>query len=421
MAQLIRVSKKEHIFVPVTPDTAGAIGSVTETPAGTGPTLIVSASVPLDSYSLAVKIVVGGAVGTATFKVALDGVNYGPEILTPTGGAGVGLYTVPGTGIVLDWPSTGDYVADTVYTATCTAPQFVVATANTAIAAARTAGLTFGGIVILNDVSASATATFATGLSSTLNTLQSTYGRDVHGYLGCLHSATDADVRDASWPTNRLIALFARGCYMTSGVEPGRWVATRSSLWPGVMRAAKERFSADIGSGQYAALDECSMLAPNGTTRATSEIDATIKLRNYGFSVLEARNGLSGAYFARGMTKATPGSLYEDLNVSRVISRAHEVLYAGLQKFVNHDVLLKSTGVLADAEMVAIKGYLQDRAEEALIRPVAHASRVVTTVSQANVISSDRTLNVLQEIQIKGQLHNISATLSATGTITITT
>lgn len=419
MVQLIRVSGQAHHFVNITPSVADATSAVTETPAGTGPTITISGD-PLDDYSFAVKIIIGGARGTATFKYSLDGTNYLQALITTAA-----TYVVPGTGVTLNFPNTSDYVADTVYTFTTTAGGFGASDVTTAINAARAAGLTFGGVVLLYEgtTTVSTTLALATGLESDLATLNSTYGRDVIGYVGCNVAATDSDIATAfdGWRSYRRICVFARNAYMVSGLNPGQYVLNRSSLWPGVMRACEYRFSQDIGSGQAPALRETSMRAPNGTTLATSEIDATTKLRPLGFTVLEKRNGLEGAYFSRGVTRAAADSLYSDLNVSRVISRAHEVLYAGLQKFVNHDVLLKSTGVLADAEMVAIREYLNDRAEEALTKTTpAHASKVVTTVSQSNVISSDRTLNVLQEVQIKGQLHTIAATLSATGTITIT-
>ena len=74
------------IYQKVTGSIAGVVGSVTETPSGSGPTITVSGT-PYDSYNVAVKITKGGALGTAVCKVALDAIGgptraatYGDEI-----------------------------------------------------------------------------------------------------------------------------------------------------------------------------------------------------------------------------------------------------------------------------------------------------------------------------------------------------
>lgn len=71
------------IYQKVTGGVAGTIGSVTETPVGTGPTITV-AGTPYDTYSAAVKVVKAGALGTAVVRVALDGATYGDDISVPT-------------------------------------------------------------------------------------------------------------------------------------------------------------------------------------------------------------------------------------------------------------------------------------------------------------------------------------------------
>jgi hypothetical protein len=69
------------IHQKITGGVAGVIGSVTETPSGTGPTITV-AGAPYDTYDALVKITKGGPLGTATFEVALDGGTYSEEIPT---------------------------------------------------------------------------------------------------------------------------------------------------------------------------------------------------------------------------------------------------------------------------------------------------------------------------------------------------
>ncbi|MEN6535502.1 MAG: hypothetical protein ABFD89_17695 [Bryobacteraceae bacterium] len=83
------------------------------TKSGSGPTVTVSGNANC-FYSAIVTPVVGGVLGTGTFKYSLDGGQFYSEVLTiPTGGT----YVIPNSGLTLTFPA-GTYVAAETYTFT---------------------------------------------------------------------------------------------------------------------------------------------------------------------------------------------------------------------------------------------------------------------------------------------------------------
>ncbi len=76
----IRVSETRQVFCRVNGSIAGTNSAVTKT--GSGPSITL-AGVPRDSYTGKIKVTKGGANGTATAQIALDGGTYGPTIDVP--------------------------------------------------------------------------------------------------------------------------------------------------------------------------------------------------------------------------------------------------------------------------------------------------------------------------------------------------
>jgi hypothetical protein len=109
--------------------TIGVDGTVTNGAAWVG--VVTQVSSPIDNYDFLATCVTGGALGTATLAVSLDGgrTQYGPALLTPAGG----VVVVPGTGIVLTCANS--FTAAETHSFPCAAP----APSNSDITAAFTA------------------------------------------------------------------------------------------------------------------------------------------------------------------------------------------------------------------------------------------------------------------------------------------
>lgn len=80
IAPAIRVSQVQQVAVKVNGSVAGTKTTVTQSGSGPLPTL---AGVPWDTTTPKMKITVAGALGTAAFRLALDGSTYGPTVDIP--------------------------------------------------------------------------------------------------------------------------------------------------------------------------------------------------------------------------------------------------------------------------------------------------------------------------------------------------
>lgn len=96
----VRTAKQKTLLVPCATSVSASVSSVTETPAGSGPTITVSGT-PTDNLSVAVKIVKAGLPGVGQFRYALDGVTYGATIDIPARTKATIIGTVDLSGITL--------------------------------------------------------------------------------------------------------------------------------------------------------------------------------------------------------------------------------------------------------------------------------------------------------------------------------
>ena len=83
LAVAISKASKRLVKVLGVATSGGSAGTVTETPAGTGPTITVSGTPRYSFESVKVKITKAGAGGVGKFKYALDGVTYSEELDIP--------------------------------------------------------------------------------------------------------------------------------------------------------------------------------------------------------------------------------------------------------------------------------------------------------------------------------------------------
>lgn len=109
IAHTLAVAGGPVYAIPANPSTFGTNGAVTHTGPGTG---TVAASLA-PAQTIAIKIILGGTNGTATFSISLAGGAYGAVIPT-TGGAF--SYTVPGTLTTITLAAATTWVLGDIYT-----------------------------------------------------------------------------------------------------------------------------------------------------------------------------------------------------------------------------------------------------------------------------------------------------------------
>lgn len=405
-----RIGKQRVIIVPcATTGVVGSLTAVTETPAGTGPAVTVTGT-PNDSLWVVVKIVKAGPRGTAKFRVSIDdGQTYGSTLLT---GA---TYLIPRTGITLNFATGTDYVLDTLYTFESVAPAPSAADVDAAITVLRASGKKFSLIVLAQ---ADATAAESRSMANQLKTSMES-ARAARIYLRAMLSA-GVDVADGDIVTAfdgidaERVVLAAGDAYLGGGSIKGSF--RRPAVWAAAIKAARDRFSSDLGNGNDGSLDFV-----DDYTR--DEFTATVKLREDAHAtVLETRPGSEdGIFFARGLTLAgdPAANVYTDLNIARVMDEACRIVQPLLNREVNNDPDLKPNGTPTDAYADDVETMLNNALNDGLILTadgVKHASSALSKVDRSNVIATSEDLRVDLEVQKKGQNKTVTATIGISST-----
>lgn len=173
-AAVVRNAKVVTVLCKVTGSIAGSLGSVTEDPAGTGPTITV-AGTPRDDLDVAVKITKAGALGAARFAVSLDGGRtYGAELDMPSKTAPSITGTVDLTTLTLSDINTLTFIVDpsgaVADTTTFTTPATVAALVAQVTGTGFTASLVQGKYLRVTDSAAGSSSTLAvtTGTANAL-------------------------------------------------------------------------------------------------------------------------------------------------------------------------------------------------------------------------------------------------------------
>jgi hypothetical protein len=332
---------------------------------------------------------------------------------------------LPGTGLVVGFPATSDYVLNTVYSAAITGPRF----SNTALGAAMDAfkaALIKAAVVTvcqdpLDATEAKALVDFLDAkLASWANSDEPIYPVAIVGSpLGdpSAFATNDNVVKAAFNGHNSLYTTVVHGDIYTTGSEI-RGSFRRSLRVPAVVRCAGYSLSEDLGNGEFPSLPECSMIHPDGITKARNEKTATVKMRSSRFTVAETRKG--APYFARGVTRAPVGSKFADLGVLRMAYDAADEVWDRMLDKSNITRDLKATGVLRDIDRKELEKFFRNGLEERLIKGVdKHASAVVVEINAAESVSSTRNMTVKWTVQHRAQIATITGKLSVSGTLSL--
>lgn len=370
---------------------AGAAGAVTKS--GTGPDVTVSGAAA-DAYDVIVKIILGGAVATATFQYSLDnGDTYSPEIVTAA------TYVVPDTGLTLAFAA-GTYVAADTYSFACTAPLYDATTLAAALDGLLASPLEWRFVAIVGQAaSASAAATLAGTVSTKMASAKTNY-RYARAFM---HAAdTDANLISgfAAFADDRVIVCAGHaelGSSLTGRPEK------RASLTPICARAAKAPVHEDLGRVASGSLP--------GVTSLYRDERVTEALDSQRFATLRSFVGLNGYYITAGRTMAAKTSDFQHVQNGFVIDKACRALRNGLLAYLNDSVRVNATsGFIFEEDAQAIEADLQGQLEAAIIAP-GNASSVEVKVKRDENILSTQNLTVTVSVVPLGYARSISASI----------
>lgn len=329
--------------------------------------------------------------------------------------------TIPGSGLVLKFPATAEYILDTVESFTTTAPRHSQANLEAGLAQANADTLAWG---LLEVIQEPVDGTDLRSVSAALDAVSAAWEaqddkRFVPWFIGAPLGATDQQLKDGmSGHQARYGTIAAGDIYTTSSAPMPLGIFRRSSARPLGIRLASKSLSEDPGFGGFRELPECFMKGPTGVL-ARNESTATTKLggsRGPGFTVIKAKNGLP--YFVRGVTRAGQNSLFVDIGVQRMSAYAATIIYAALRDYENPTFDLNADGTLQDADAAALEEAFEQPLRRLLVQG-KHASAVVVSIDRAEKVSQTRNITVTWSVQIRGQGEDITGTLSLVGELII--
>jgi len=359
-AQVLTECEGEATVLLVCPSsTAGSLTAGAQVGSGLG-TVANSSSAPVDDFDLVIKILVGGAVATATFAYSLDGGRtYSLEIATAA------TYAIPGTGITVAFDSTpGVFVAGDRYPFEAKGPSFSVGQFNTAFDALVADGTEFSLLHVVGIPADAATmASLAAAVESKLTTVSTDRHMQVRGIIdgpeGVSNSALKTAVAGiAASPRTTIGADF---CPLTSVLSSR--VEKRPASWPLFARACKVEISTALHATDP---DESGPLPRVGPlkSRATDpvqysyhdETTATVKLDDGRIACLRTWPGKSGVYINLARTLAALTSDFTELHRGRVLDEAMRVGYRYMFPLVGSKQAVNRTdGKISERDAVGIE------------------------------------------------------------------
>jgi len=359
--------------------TISTLGVITLVGSGPAASNVTQVSSPLDAYSVLVTMLAGGALGTATFNVSVDGGNtlVGGQIATPGGGK----YAVPNTGVVLVFA--GTFTLGDTYAFTTTNAGFSGSDVTSAYTVALASSILWGFSHLVGAASTSAgAATIAATVDTLMTTAQTAY-RFTWTIVECPTSEADATVIAAFASFAGTRVMVCAGDVGALSPMNGR-VLRRNNAWIVSAHISAIAAGEDAGFvGSTSPIKNVVSLYSNGTvtTWDPTALDANR------FTTMRTLPGKQGYFITNGNMMATSGSDFNLVQRRRVMDIACTVTRASLLNYLNASVRVnKTTGYIDERDAQQI---------EAKVNDALNAAIVATGFATAASVVLNRTTNLL--------------------------
>lgn len=359
-AQVLTECEGDATILLVCPSSsAGSLTAGTQVGTGLG-TVANNSSAPNDDYDVVIKILVGGAVATATFAYSLDGGRtYSLEIATAA------TYTIPNTGVSVAFSSgPGNFVAGDQYPFEAKGPSFSVNQFNTAFDALVADGTEFS---LLHVVGIPADATVMASLAAAVQSKLDTVALDRHvqarGFIDGPEGVSNSALKTATAGIAACprVVLGADFCALTSVLSSR--TEKRPASWPIFARACKAAISVALHatdpneSGPLPRVGPLKSRAGDAVSYSYhDETTATTKLDDGRIACLRTWPGQSGVYINRARTLALLTSDFTELHRGRVLDEAMREGYRYMFPIVgSKQGVDRTSGKIAERDAVGIE------------------------------------------------------------------
>jgi hypothetical protein len=389
--------------VRVAASNVGAVGTVVHD--GTGPsTGVATTGTPLDDLDLVVKITKGGAVGTSTFRLSLDGGdNYSSDYATA---ATVSAFAAE-TGLTLTFAA-GTYVVDDTYALAASGPTYSPTDLSAALDALRTSNVAFEFIHVLGTVGGVSDAAKVTNLAALAAAVDVKLAQMYAAgrYKWALLEAPD--VADSALGASGVTSFASSRIAIAAGyAEVTSPLTLRSNRRHAGMvvaaKAAKTPVHQSIGWVGSGSLQ--------GVSRLYRDEFKTPGLDDLRFITLRTLGEDPGFYVTQGRTFAATGSDFSLLQYRRVIDLATTVARRALVPYINADLRIESdTGFIDKREAAAIERFVGGQLDAAVVAS-GHGSSASVQINRTTNLLSSQTLPVRVRVVPRGVVQFIELSI----------
>ena len=371
-----------------------AIDNTLITQSGGGPLPTRTAS-PVDGYDVRAAMVLGGALGVATFKYSTDGGdNYSGETLVP----GTGRFGIPGTGVMLTFA--GTFTTGDTYQFATTAPSYSTVEAQAALDALIADQSDWTHVHVVGaPANAAGFASLAAAVDAKLMAAEPVFKYKA-AIVECPSTEADATIAAAmaSLDLKRTMGVCGDGEIISqfTGKQDRRNLAISVSARASVVAPSRSLAAVRDGSLPF-------------VFSIYRDEAATPGLDNARLTVVRTHSGKAGFYCNIDRTLAAAGSDFGFWPRRRVMDEACKSSYAALVENVGADVLVDpATGRILEQEAQSIESAVKVIVESKLRGKV---SAIKITVDRTANILSTNNIPVEIGVQPKGLLYFISSTI----------
>lgn len=384
--------------------TAGTAGAVTPTRVGTSTgTVTVSGAAPFDAYSVKIAITATGTLGTARYKLSLDGgLTFGGERVMPAGGTAVlGSSNVTATFVAGAGPTY--FEAGDVHSFTCVAPTFSTAELTAAFASGTAAHAFLRGSTVVEQIflaGRQASAVAGAGMGAVLEAVTASLAADnvFVTYIADAGNDTAANVRAATGVVGTIASTrgaYAHGTATRPTANPGEgWGTPALPLaYSAAVRAAVVDPAENLGRRRSGPLTGVTAVSNDeGITPAFTEGDRIL--------TATSRRGNAGFYITNGYTRSAADSDFIYYDYSRLIARICRLTVEAQSKWILSKIRVRTdgTGRIAEVDAKRIEAAVQSVLDELIMKQPnsegfsGFASAVRYTVNRSNNILATRQL-----------------------------
>lgn len=368
-------------YIEMTQSADGSLGSVT-TNGSSLATIVDNSSTPYNWFELKFKIILGGAVGTATFQYSLDGGrNYSATYTTAAS------FTVPNSGISVTMSSgSGDFIADEVYSGTATGPIYTATEMDSAFTELAACPLSWDyGILAGRHADASTANTIFNALDADRGALA-----EPHKYKPWIMDAGGSNkattISSFTATSKWILAAYGTTDMNTPTPRSGYQTPALPNYMHAILKAGKTDLSEHWGrkaSGQLP--DVASWSTEFGSPISHDEV-ADEGLDEHGLMTIGHYDGDGPGeyYIMRGRMKAPLGSDFQRWELARMFSATNAVIHTAQNQLINRSWAVKADQTLVEAEAAAAEAKV-GRAMKTLL----HQQNVEGTKGHCSINGTD--------------------------------